>query len=158
MTSKPINFDASRMIVAALADYGLTEVAGQGSNPEILAMAAAVGAAYPSDDVSWCGLACAYWATRAGLPRPDGFLAARSWLNWGSPIYEGLERPGDVCILWRDQPGSWKGHVGLFVRRTGNLVYLLGGNQGNTVEIAAFKAERVLGIRRWVDEATEAGS
>lgn len=134
------------LLMTALADYGLTEVDGPGSNPEILAMAKEVGADYPSDDVSWCGLAVATWVKRTGGTLPEGFLAARSWLKWGQPAQ--TPAPGDIAVLWRTDPSAWEGHVGIFIKERGGLVYLLGGNQGNTVTVASFHKARLLGYRR----------
>lgn len=136
-----------KILLEALRDYGLVETVGPKVSPEILAMAQEVGAQdYTSDETSWCGLAMGAWTTRAGGKPPAGFLAARSWLTWGEPV----ENPqvGDVCVLWREDPNSWKGHVGIFIARRGPLLYLLGGNQGNTVTVASYHATRLLGYRR----------
>jgi uncharacterized protein (TIGR02594 family) len=75
----------------------------------------------------------------------DNPEVAKSWLGVGRPV----DQPhlGDVVVLWREHPKSWKGHVGLFIRQTPNWVYLLGGNQGNRVSIQAYRRHRVLGYR-----------
>lgn len=76
-----------------------------------------------------------------------GRLNARSFMNWGQQV----DRPqvGDVVVLWRDNPDSWKGHVGFFkgFDENGNVL-ILGGNQGNKVSVAAYPSNRVLGFRR----------
>ncbi|HEY8973819.1 MAG TPA: hypothetical protein VIN75_06350, partial [Burkholderiaceae bacterium] len=33
------------------------------------------------------------------------------------------------AVLWREDPASWKGHVGFFVREDGDDIVLLAGNQ-----------------------------
>lgn len=135
------------MILIALSDYGVTEVAGPSSAPEIMAMAKMLGSDYPGDETAWCGLAMASWCMRAGWKPPVGYLGARNWLTWGLEV----KKPtlGDAVVFWRSNPNTWEGHVGLFVAQRGDWIYSLGGNQGNSVVIAAYPASRVLGYRRW---------
>lgn len=70
---------------------------------------------------------------------------ARSWLDWGvaleNPIY------GCVTVLTRDDPTSWKGHVGFYLRHDEEFVYLLGGNQLDEVRELAYPVASVLGYR-----------
>lgn len=134
------------LVMTALGDYGLVETPGSSSSADIMAMARELGAAYPGDEVAWCGLACAAWVKRAGGAPPKGFLAARSWLQWGEAAV--TPELGDIAVLWRTSPAAWEGHVGIFIGHRAPLVYLLGGNQNNAVTIAAQHADRVLGYRR----------
>ncbi len=134
------------MIHEALADYGLSEMTGPQNCPEIMAWAMTLGISFPNDETSWCGLAMAAWCTRAGHEPPTGFLGARSWLNWGVQADE--PKLGDVTVFWRVAPNSWEGHVALFVTRRGGLIYVLGGNQSNSVSIMAYPVARLLGFRR----------
>ena len=86
---------------------------------------------------------------------------ARSWLNVREPFTvrdlgtpdQGI--PGDVVVLWRSDPNSWKGHVGLFVRATGNRIWLLGGNQSGRVSIKRYPIKRVLAVRRFSADFTD---
>jgi hypothetical protein len=57
---------------------------------------------------------------------------------------------GDVVVLTRDTPYAWAGHVGLFIRLSENKehVFILGGNQQNSVNVSRYQASRVLGYRR----------
>lgn len=135
------------ILIEALKDFGIAETVGPGSSSDIMAMAKEVGAAYPNDEIPWCGLAMAAWATRARIKPPKGSLSARSWLLFGNAVL-GSPELGDVCVLWRDKPDSAKGHVGLFIARRGGTIYLLGGNQGNAVSIQGFAVSRLLGTRR----------
>jgi uncharacterized protein (TIGR02594 family) len=135
------------ILIEALKDFGIAETVGPGSSADIMAMAKEVGAAYPTDETPWCGLAMAAWANRAGVTPPKGSLRARSWLTFGTAVL-GSPELGDVCVLWRGKPDSTQGHVGLFIARRGGTIYLLGGNQGNQVSIQAFPVDRLLGTRR----------
>lgn len=38
--------------------------------------------------------------------------------------------PGDIIVWWRDQPNSWKGHIGLVHHVSGGIVYTVEGNKG----------------------------
>lgn len=65
---------------------------------------------------------------------------------------DGAPEPGDVVIFWREDPQSWKGHVGFFFgySQDGHRVYCLGGNQGNQVSVSAYPTNTVLGFRRLI--------
>jgi uncharacterized protein (TIGR02594 family) len=99
-----------------------------------------------SDDgkVSWCSAMCALWLHESGQSIKGVTGAARSWLNWGSKCDP---KQGCVVVLWRNDPNSWQGHVGLLVRVSDTHVYLLGGNQSDRVSVASFPLDRVLGYR-----------
>lgn len=134
---------------------GLAEVPGTLSNPAILAMLQ-LDARWPADDQTpWCSAFANYIAFLLGLKRSRS-LAARSWLLVGLPItLEDAIAENDVVILKRgggNQPGpetiNAQGHVGFFAGLSGELVRVLGGNQGDEVSIAAFPRTQVLGVRR----------
>jgi uncharacterized protein (TIGR02594 family) len=98
-----------------------------------------------ADEVAWCSAFVNWCIQRAGMTG-TGKGNARSWTDWG----RGLKTPayGSIAVLWRESPQSWKGHVGFFLARRGpDKVLLLGGNQGNSVSIAAYPTKRVLGYR-----------
>lgn len=127
---------------------GLKEVPGQQDNPQVLAMLKLDGEWPQHDEVPWCSAFVNYVAWLLRLPRSKS-LAARSWLNVGLPLRVEHAAPGfDVVVLSRGAPPS--GHVGFFSAHDPekNEVYLLGGNQGNSVSVAAFDASRILGVRR----------
>lgn len=105
-----------------------------------------LGAEQP-DETPWCSSFLNAIAWLLHLPR-SGSAAARSWLDVGQVITLDQAVPGwDVVILRRGAHPT-QGHVGLFAGRTGGLVHLLGGNQGNKVSIAPFDVADVLGVRR----------
>lgn len=123
----------------------VVEIAGKLCHPRIALYHASVGLA-PNDEVSWCSSFvnwCVEEAGEVGTNLPN----ARSWLEWGVP----LEKPrrGCIVVLWRNDPKSWEGHVGFYEKHTagGEMVQLLGGNQGNRVCSAPYADQRVLGYR-----------
>lgn len=142
---------------------GLREVPGVASNPQILSMLR-LDAEWPEgDEVAWCSAFVNYICWLLRLPRSKS-LAARSWLTVGTPIEIHQASVGfDVVILQRGDgaPGpdvlNAPGHVGFFAGRTEGIsgftpiVWLLGGNQNNSVSVGAFDANRILGIRRLME-------
>lgn len=132
---------------------GTKEVPGLVDNPMVLAMLKLDNSWPEHDEVAWCSAFVNFVAWLLRIPRSKS-LAARSWLQVGRPIALGEAKAGfDVVILSRGSNPA-QGHVGFFAGVEGDKVLLLGGNQGNSVNIAAFPISRVLGVRRlWRDAA-----
>jgi len=130
----------------ALSQFGIKEIVGSRHNKEVLKYFKETGFDWVQDDeTAWCS-AFANWVAKMAEVDRSGKLSARSWLTVGEPI----ESPelGDIVVLWRVKPSSWKGHVGFFIRETDNLIYILGGNQQNQVKISAYPKSRLLEYRR----------
>jgi uncharacterized protein (TIGR02594 family) len=135
---------------------GSTEIPGKKDNPMILAMLRLDDVWPEHDEVPWCSAFLNFVCWLLRLPRSKS-LRARSWLLIGEPVKNADAQVGfDVVILKRggeDQPGpeviEAPGHVGLFGgwSETGS-VYVLAGNQGDSVNVMPFPSERILGIRR----------
>ena len=113
-------------LAIARAELGVRAFAEGASNPRITAYHARTNIEGYDDKVSWCSSFAGWVLAQAGL-RGTGSALARSWLEWGQP----LDAPvaGCIAVLWRDDPQSWRGHVGFFLRFEGDDVVLLGGNQ-----------------------------
>lgn len=133
---------------------GVREIAGQMDNPQIMAMLRLDNSWPQHDEVGWCSAFANYVCWLLRLPRSKS-LMARSWLGVGSAIEIGEAMPEyDVVVLNRaggpQDPAVLEapGHVGFYAGHSGGLVSVLGGNQGNAVSIAQFKAELILGLRR----------
>jgi uncharacterized protein (TIGR02594 family) len=120
-----------------------------GHNPKVLQYFKDVGHAWVKDDeTAWCAAFVGAMLKRAGSAH-TGKLNARSYLDWGEEV-EHLDEAaeGDIAVFWRGSPDSWQGHVGFYVRHDETYVYVLGGNQGNQVNIRPYKRDRLLGIRQ----------
>jgi len=134
------------LLLDVLSHYGLEEIVGEKHNPEILAFFAEIGFDWVHDDeTAWCSASLNYFCKKLGYER-SGRLDARSWLKM--PVLVLKPELGDVVVLWRESPTSWKGHVGLFISKNATHVYILGGNQGNMIKITPYPIDRVLGYRR----------
>jgi uncharacterized protein (TIGR02594 family) len=134
------------LLFELLSLYGLKEVDGKESNPEIIKMGKELGFDIADDSTTaWCSLTINYVAKKCGYERTNK-LDARSWLQM--PIRVLKPSVGDVVVLWRESPESWKGHVGLYIRMDEKNIWLLSGNQNNEINISPYPRERLLGIRK----------
>lgn len=114
-----------------------------------------------ADEVAWCSafVNAICWELR--LPRTKS-AAARSWLTIGEAVdvHNGIAG-FDVVVLSRgtNQPGpdvlQAPGHVGFLagveqdpISGLVEFVHVLGGNQQDSVCVARFPIDRVLGVRR----------
>lgn len=130
-----------KMLLEALKLYGVQEKSGTGNNPTILEWAKECGIkGYNVDSIPWCGLFMAIIAHRAGKPLPKNPLWARDWLNWG--VVSPVPSLGDTLIFTREGGG---GHVGLYVGEDALYYHVLGGNQGDAVNIKRIAKSRLLG-------------
>ena len=141
----------------ALSQYGITEIKGDIDNPEVMKYYHETGRTWVNhDETPWCDAFLDWCAMKAGLKFSPG-LNARGWLEIGENVPAelvdmlALEIP-IVTVLWRVSVDSEYGHVGLFVRRNEESIWLLGGNQGiGQVNITPYALNRVLGYRRlWI--------
>lgn len=128
----------------ARRDIGKKEIPGPTHNPFVVALwtAARVPMKVTDDETPWCAAWVSAKLEDAGiLSTRSGW--ARSYATWG----QGLRAPcvGAIVVFSR---GPTFGHVGFVVGRTraGNLA-VLGGNQSNMVNIAAFGLDRVIAYR-----------
>lgn len=137
------------LLFEVLSHYGMREVAGPASNPEILAFFKELGYDCVNDDstTAWCSAALSYYAKKCGYEYNKS-LAARDWLRLNKPIVVLKPQLGDIVVFWRESPQSWKGHVGIFISQDGNTINVLGGNQNNTLSIAGYPSEQLLGYRQ----------
>jgi uncharacterized protein (TIGR02594 family) len=126
--------------------YGIEEIPGPEHNPMVLQFFHDIGHDWVKDDeTAWCAAVHSYIHKKCGYEY-TGKLNARSWENFG----EKLEKPelGCTVVFWRVTKTSGYGHVGLFIRENLNHVWVLGGNQGNSYNIAKYSKDQLLGYRK----------
>lgn len=134
------------VLIEMLSHYGMKEVEGANSNPDILAFFKELGYNVADDSTTaWCSASLSYFAKKCGYEYSKT-LDARSWLKM--PIMVLKPEVGDVVVFWRESPQSWKGHVGLYIAQDNNIVYTLGGNQNNSISISAYPKDQLLGYRK----------
>lgn len=135
------------LIAIALSQFGVKEIKGAEDHPQIINYFTSLGYSKTKykEETAWCSAFVNWVAKQAGYIRSNQ-LNAKSWLTIG--VSTNTPEPGDVVVLWREQPNSWKGHVAFLIKESKRYVYLLGGNQGNSVSIKAYPKNRVLDYRR----------
>lgn len=129
--------DLSWMKVAK-AYLGEREIKGDKDNPAIVELFNLSGHPEVKDDeTAWCAAFVGGVMAKAGLSG-SGMLNARSYETWGqalplnSPVY------GCVGVKKRQGGQAWQGHVGFVVGASASQIIMLGGNQGDSVSVAAF--------------------
>jgi len=134
------------VFIRALSQYGVKEIVGGQHNEAILNYFKEIGHSWVKDDeTAWCS-AFANWACKMEGYQNSGALNARSWLHIGNRT----EHPqvGDIVVFWRGNKDGWQGHVGFYINETEDYINVLGGNQGNKVQISAYAKHRLLQYRR----------
>ena len=135
----------------ARRQIGVREIAGPRHEPRVLAMWRRIGRwagiAVQTDEVPWCGAFVAdCLLTGAGIKPVAISARARAWATWGGPISLAATRPplGAIAVFGREGGG----HVGFVVaaHHEGSLD-ILGGNQGNAVNIRRFPRSRLIALR-----------
>ena len=103
--------------------------------------------------IEWCAAYANAILEESGIPSNKDHkypLTARAFLDWGKSVDEPVM--GDIVVFPRGNQG-WQGHVGFYVKEQtidGVLYYyILGGNQNNSVTVKLFRADTVIGIRRY---------
>jgi uncharacterized protein (TIGR02594 family) len=128
----------------ARQEIGVREIPGPKHNARILGYWERAKLPFRDDETPWCaGFVgamledCGIISTRSGM--------ARSYQRWGQPC---RAVPGAVVVFWRGSKTGPSGHVGFLTGRdqSGNLM-VLGGNQGDAVNIKPFSSSRVLDYR-----------
>lgn len=135
------------LLETAIKEYGVTEIPGNKSNPEINKYFNITGHTWADDELAWCS-AYVNWVCKSQGFEYSGKLNARSWLDVGENVTNTQVKPGDIVVFWRENITSWKGHVGFFIKWNKNGIYTLGGNQNNQVNIKSYPGHRLLGFRR----------
>jgi uncharacterized protein (TIGR02594 family) len=134
-----------KWMAEARKHIGLREIKGPRHNPIIVGWWESIKSHFRNDETPWCAAFVGGVLEDVGI-RSTRSAAARSYLKHGVE----LSQPAYGCIVvfWRGSRNGWAGHVGFVVGRDrfGNLM-VLGGNQGDAVNIKPFSVDRVLGYR-----------
>ena len=136
--------DEPPWLAIARAEIGVAACPAGSSNPRITVYHLGTNIEGYDDKASWCSSFVNWTLRQAGIEGTRSALA-RSWLDWG----QALDCPvtGCIAVLWRDEPHSWKGHVGYYLRAAQTSVILLGGNQLGAVREHCYPATSVLSYR-----------
>lgn len=133
-------------LVEARKNIGVQETKGGIHTPEVLKYWKDIRrGGIKDDETPWCAAFVGAMLERSGV-KSTRFESAKSYLDWGQL----LALPVVGCIVIFTREGG--GHVGFVVGRDakGNLL-VLGGNQGDEVNIKTFPVSRVTGYRWPID-------
>lgn len=128
----------------ARQEIGVSEIAGKQHSKRVLSYWELAKLSFSDDETPWCaGFVgamledCGIKSTRSGM--------ARSYEKWGQPC---AAVPGAIVVFWRGSRSSGSGHVGFVTGKDqyGNIL-VLGGNQGDAVNIKPFSVGRIVGYR-----------
>lgn len=129
-------------LVEARKHIGLMEIKGAKHAPEIVQMWKDIKrGGIKDDETPWCAAYVGAMLERVGI-KSTRFESAKSYLAWGDV----LAYPQYGCVVVFEREGG--GHVGFVVGQTvsGDLL-VLGGNQGDGVNIKRFSRSRASGYR-----------
>lgn len=116
----------------AIGEIGVKSIKGSQHNPRILEYQKTVNGPQIDDNpngawcsafANWCMIQSGYSGTRSA--------AARSWEKYGSGT---TERIGAIVVFYRGGTSSGKGHVGFLTKWDDKYLWVIGGNQSNSVK------------------------
>lgn len=144
-----------KLVSAAIQYLGIKEIPGSKSNPVILDMARGLNISdiYKDDDTAWCGLFISHLLRITAKPALDyngdrwNILRAKYYVHWGNEVPKQEAQLGDMGIL--DREGGGHVFIILAFSKDKKRVIGIGGNQSNSVSIAAFDFDRLIGVRRY---------
>jgi uncharacterized protein (TIGR02594 family) len=128
----------------AKTQLGVKEIAGESDNLTIVNYAKESGFDWVNDDETpWCSIFINWVCLKSSYERTKK-ANARSWMEIGIPT----KKPeyGCVCVFQRGNSPT-QGHVGLFDGEDDAHIYLLGGNQSDSVSITKYPKTKLLGYR-----------
>ena len=135
----------------AASQLGVKETSGSGSNKKVeeyldYGASSSNKDSGLSDATPWCAGFVGWCLEKVGMGSTNT-LMARSYEKWGvSSRKDPL--PGDIVVFYRNGKSSGSGHVTFFVKKVGDYIYCLGGNQSDEVNITRYSSERLTDIRR----------
>jgi uncharacterized protein (TIGR02594 family) len=127
----------------ALKERGIKEGIGVGNNERILEYHSVTKLHAKDDSVPWCAAFVSWCLEECGIESTKS-ASSRSYIKWGQAVETPYE--GCIVVLARgDNPNN--GHVGFYVGSKNGLIYILGGNQSDAVNVMPFLLSRVVAFR-----------
>lgn len=132
-----------KWLEVAMQERGVREVPGLRDNARIEEYFTAVDYPIPSrfiDEIPWCSAFLNWVMLQCGIAGTNSAWS-QSWLDWGKPCDEEM---GAVAVF---SYGQGRGHVGLVYGSDEDGVFVLGGNQKNSVCISYFNRDAIRDYR-----------
>lgn len=127
-------------------EIGVREIYGNKDNPKIVEYHSVTKLKATDDETPWCSSFVSWCLEKSGVTSTKNAWA-RSYLTWGIKI----DKPKLGCIVVFAR-GPSSGHVAFYHSETKTHINVLGGNQGNAVNISSYKKSDFLGYR-WTSQA-----
>jgi uncharacterized protein (TIGR02594 family) len=127
-----------KWIEIAEKEIGQTEIPGIKHNPRIIEYHSKTTLKASTDEVAWCSAFANWVMEKAGIIGTQN-ARALSWKSWGKRIDKAVYG----CLAVFDYGGG-KGHVGFVVGKKDDRLLVLGGNQGDKVQITKFKTGKIV--------------
>ncbi len=123
----------------ARAEISQAEIAGSRHNPRIIAYHATTSLKASTDETPWCSSFVNWVLLQAGKKGTNS-AAAISWLSWGESCGA---QGGAITVIHNSRVAGSSfsasgNHVGFLVQETATHYLLLGGNQGDKVQVTFF--------------------
>ena len=125
----------------AMGEPGQTEIAGREDNERIVDYFDSVSYRATDDETPWCAAFANWVLMEAGIARTES-AAALSFAKWGMKTTK--PKYGDIVVF---DHGKGRGHVGFFMGFKGTKTGVLGGNQGDEVNVTWFETSKVAHFR-----------
>ena len=128
----------------AIDELGVKEYKGKASNPRVEEYHKIAGLPNTKDEVPWCASFIAFVMYKAGYKLPKKPARALSWLKFGKSVGE----PCYGALAIKKRKGG--GHITLVVginRKNPNIIYCLGGNQNDEVNIKPYNRDIFIDFR-----------
>jgi uncharacterized protein (TIGR02594 family) len=142
------------ILLKAAGELGVKETPGTKDNPRVVEYQkySTVKNLFGwADSVPWCSTFQNWVDEHCGLVSTNS-ASARSYLKWGYST-KADPLPGDRAVFWRGKNiNVGTGHVTILLKRVGNLLYCLGGNQSDMVNISTYGMDRLMDFRRYVPD------
>jgi uncharacterized protein (TIGR02594 family) len=122
---------------------GLKEIPGPRHNQTIIRWLGKLKAWWSDDETPWCGVFVAHCMQESWLPFPKFYMRAKAWSDYGSLLRRDRLAPGAILVF--DRAGG--GHVGFYVGEDAGHYFVLGGNQGNAVNVMKLGKSRLVASR-----------
>ena len=129
-----------KWVKIGLKEVGTKEISGEKHNPRVI-FYHSFTSGYSTDEVPWCGSFVAMCMKVAGITPPTISERALSWISFG----KSSDGPKVGSVAVKSRKGG--GHVGIVIAEEGDYIYLLGGNQGNEVNVRKYKTSDFIDFR-----------
>lgn len=128
--------DKPNWLSIAEGENGVAEIKGKTHSPRVIEYHSTTGG-FKDDETPWCSSFVNWVMKKAGQGGTNNAMAM-SWAKWGQKITKPAY--GAIAVF---SYGGGKGHVGFVVGKKGSNILVLGGNQGDMVNVSSFGISKV---------------